>query len=99
MTHVRLSPIFLQVAVKLPPPPPAAMEPPCLPWLQSFDKPCRLLLHTLASGSSGVLAALQMLQRVQAHEGPGQAFPWQAFTAALCAEEPILEGPEGALAV
>uniref|UniRef100_A0A8B9Z834 FA complementation group E n=1 Tax=Buteo japonicus TaxID=224669 RepID=A0A8B9Z834_9AVES len=75
------------------------MEPPCLPWLRSFDKPCRLLLHTLASSSSGVLAALQMLQRVQAHEGPGQAFPWQAFTTALCAEEPTLEGPEGALAV
>ncbi|KFO09202.1 Fanconi anemia group E protein, partial [Balearica regulorum gibbericeps] len=32
-------------------------------------------------------------------EGPGQAFPWQAFAAALCAEEPTLEGPEGALAV
>lgn len=75
------------------------MEPPCLPWLRSFDKPCRLLLHALASGSSGALAALRMLQRVQAHEGPGQAFPWQAFTAALCAEEPTLEGPEGALAV
>ncbi|KAK4809068.1 hypothetical protein QYF61_004004, partial [Mycteria americana] len=79
--------------------PPAGMEPPCLPWLQSFDKPCRLLLHALASGSSGTLAALRMLQRVQAHEEPGQAFPWQAFTAALCAEEPTLEGPEGALAV
>ncbi|KAM6232988.1 Fanconi anemia group E protein isoform 2-T2 [Spheniscus humboldti] len=75
------------------------MEPPCLPWLRSFDKPSRLLLHTLASGSSGVLAALRMLQRVQAHEGPGQAFPWQAFTTALCAEEPTLEGPEGALAI
>ncbi|XP_072700982.1 Fanconi anemia group E protein [Ciconia boyciana] len=75
------------------------MEPPCLPWLQSFAKPCRLLLHALASGSSGTLAALRMLQRVQAHEEPGQAFPWQAFTAALCAEEPTLEGPEGALAV
>ncbi|KGL86865.1 Fanconi anemia group E protein, partial [Charadrius vociferus] len=69
------------------------------PWLQSFDKPCRLLLHVLASGSSGTLAALRMLQRVRVHEGPGQAFPWQAFTAALCAEEPTLEGPEGALAV
>ncbi|KAM9217206.1 Fanconi anemia group E protein isoform 3-T3 [Leptosomus discolor] len=68
------------------------MEPPCLPWLQSFDKPCRLLLHALASGSSGTLAALRMLQRVQ-------AFPWQAFTAALCAEEPTLEGSEGVLAV
>ncbi|KAM6370211.1 Fanconi anemia group E protein isoform 3-T3 [Pluvialis apricaria] len=75
------------------------MEPPSLPWLQSFDKPSRLLLHALASGSSGTLAALRMLQRVQVHEGPGQAFPWQAFTAALCAEEPTLEGPEGALAV
>ncbi|XP_075631903.1 Fanconi anemia group E protein [Balearica regulorum gibbericeps] len=75
------------------------MEPPRLPWLQSFSKPCRLLLYALASGSSGTLAALRMLQRVQAHEGPGQAFPWQAFAAALCAEEPTLEGPEGALAV
>ena len=79
--------------------PTAAMDAPSLPWLRSFDKPCRLLLHTLASGSSGVLAALRMLQRVQAREGPGQAFPWQTFTAALCAEEPTLEGPEGALAV
>ncbi|KAM6044232.1 Fanconi anemia group E protein [Chlamydotis macqueenii] len=75
------------------------MEPPCLPWLQSFDRPCRLLLHALASGSSGTLAALRMLQRVRAHEGPGQGFPWQTFTAALCAREPALEGPEGALAV
>lgn len=81
------------------PPLPAAMDPPCLPWLRSFDKPSRLLLHALASGSSGVLAALRMLQRVQAREGPGQAFPWQAFTTALCAEEPTLEGPEGALAM
>ncbi|KFQ97429.1 Fanconi anemia group E protein, partial [Nipponia nippon] len=69
------------------------------PWLQSFDKPCRLLLHALASGSSGTLAAVLMLQRVQAHEGLGQVFPWQAFTTALCAKEPTLEGPEGALAV
>ncbi|XP_040472411.1 Fanconi anemia group E protein isoform X3 [Falco naumanni] len=76
--------------------PGAAMEP---PWLQSFDKPCRLLLHTLASGSSGTQAALRMLQRGQAHEGAGQAFPWQPFIAALCAEEPTLEGPEGALAL
>uniref|UniRef100_A0A8D0FER9 FA complementation group E n=1 Tax=Strix occidentalis caurina TaxID=311401 RepID=A0A8D0FER9_STROC len=79
--------------------PPAAMEPPCLPWLQSFDKPCRLLLHALASGSSGTLAAFRMLQRAQVSGGPGQAFPWQTFVAALCAEEPTLEGPEGALAV
>ncbi|XP_042656249.1 Fanconi anemia group E protein isoform X2 [Tyto alba] len=74
------------------------MEPRCLPWLQSFDKPCRLLLHALASGSSGTLAALRMLQQGRVHEGPGQAFPWQAFTTALCAKEPTLEGPEGALA-
>ncbi|KAM6399043.1 Fanconi anemia group E protein [Rhynochetos jubatus] len=68
------------------------MEPPGLPWLQSLDKPCRLLLHALASGSSGTLAALRMLQRVQAREGPGQAFPWQTLAAALCAQEPVLEG-------
>ncbi|XP_074019548.1 Fanconi anemia group E protein [Numenius arquata] len=73
------------------------METPCLPWLQSLDKPCRLLLHALASGSSGTLAALRMLQRVPG--GAGQAFSWQTFTTALCAEEPTLEGPEGALAV
>uniref|UniRef100_A0A8C8E4X5 FA complementation group E n=1 Tax=Otus sunia TaxID=257818 RepID=A0A8C8E4X5_9STRI len=75
------------------------MEPPCLPWLRSFDKPCRLLLHALASGSSGTLAAFRMLQRAQLSGGLGQAFPWQTFAAALCAEEPTLEGPEGALAV
>ncbi|XP_069731777.1 Fanconi anemia group E protein isoform X2 [Phaenicophaeus curvirostris] len=69
------------------------------PWLQSFDKPCRLLLHALSSGSSGTLAAFRMLQRVQVHEGLEQAFSWQVFTAALCAEEPMLEGPEGALVV
>ncbi|KAM6295225.1 Fanconi anemia group E protein [Aegotheles albertisi] len=73
------------------------MEPPCLPWLQSLERPCRLLLHALASGSSGTLAALRLLQRLGACEGP--AFPWHSFTAALCAEEPTLEGPEGALAV
>ncbi|XP_053943798.1 Fanconi anemia group E protein isoform X2 [Cuculus canorus] len=76
--------------------PAAAME---SLWLQSFDKPCRLLLHALSSGSSGMLAALRMLQRVQAHEELGQAFSWQTFTAALCAEEPTLEGPQGALAL
>ncbi|KFU96751.1 Fanconi anemia group E protein, partial [Chaetura pelagica] len=63
------------------------------------DRPCRLLLHILASGSSGTLAALRMLQRVPAPGAPGQAFPWQSFTSALCAEEPTLEGPERALAV
>ncbi|KAM6108305.1 LOW QUALITY PROTEIN: Fanconi anemia group E protein [Pterocles gutturalis] len=80
-------------------PPPAVTEPPRLRWLQSLAKPCRLLLHALASGSSGTLAALRMLQRVQPHGGAGQGFPWQTFTAALCAEEPTLEGPEGTLAV
>ncbi|XP_068015967.1 Fanconi anemia group E protein [Melanerpes formicivorus] len=75
------------------------MQAPCLRWLQSLDKPCRLLLHTLASSSCGSLAALRLLQRVQDSEGPGQAFPWQTFTEALCAEEPTLEGLEGTLAV
>uniref|UniRef100_A0A8B9ZJ96 FA complementation group E n=1 Tax=Anas platyrhynchos TaxID=8839 RepID=A0A8B9ZJ96_ANAPL len=70
-----------------------AME---LPWLKLLARPCRLLLHALASGPSGPLAALRVLQRVQAQEGP---FPWQGFTAALCMEEPTLEGPEEALAV
>ncbi|XP_027584270.1 Fanconi anemia group E protein [Pipra filicauda] len=75
------------------------MEPRCPPWLQSFARPCRLLLHALASGPAGALAALRMLQRDQPREGPGQAFPWQALTAALCAEEPVLEEPQGVLAV
>ncbi|XP_050182869.1 Fanconi anemia group E protein isoform X3 [Myiozetetes cayanensis] len=75
------------------------MEPGCPPWLLRFDRPCRLLLHALASGPAGALAALRMLQREQPLEGPGQAFPWQALTAALCAEEPVLEGPQGVLAV
>ncbi|XP_030328962.1 Fanconi anemia group E protein isoform X1 [Strigops habroptila] len=79
------------------PPLPAVMEPRGLPWLQGLDKPSRLLLHALASGSRGTLAALRMLQRVQPGEGPGPVFPWQTFTTALCAEEPVLE--EGALAV
>ncbi|XP_065505518.1 Fanconi anemia group E protein isoform X2 [Caloenas nicobarica] len=78
--------------------PPAAMEPPCLPWLQRLDRPCHLLLHALSS-RSGPLAAVRMLQRAQAPEGPGPAFSWQHLIAALCAEEPTLEGPEGALAV
>ncbi|XP_065554389.1 Fanconi anemia group E protein isoform X2 [Lathamus discolor] len=76
-----------------------AMEPHGLPWLQSLDKPSRLLLHALASSSCGTLAALRMLQRVQPGEEPGPVFPWQTFTTALCAGEPVLDGPEGALAV
>ncbi|XP_075299082.1 Fanconi anemia group E protein isoform X2 [Opisthocomus hoazin] len=79
-------------------PPKAAVDPPCLPWLQHFDQPCRLLLHALASGPSGTLAALRMLQRVQPCGAPGPAFPWPSFAAALCAEEPTLEGPAGAVA-
>ncbi|XP_065710624.1 Fanconi anemia group E protein [Patagioenas fasciata] len=71
------------------------MEP---PWLQRLDRPCRLLLHALSS-RSGPLAALRMLQRARALEGPGPAFSWQLLIAALCAEEPAPEGPEGALAV
>lgn len=73
----------------------AAMEP---PWLQRLDRPCRLLLHVLC-GRSGPLAALRLLQRAQALQGPGPAFSWQRLIAALCAEEPALEGPEQALAV
>ncbi|XP_040391753.1 Fanconi anemia group E protein [Cygnus olor] len=69
-----------------------------LPWLKLLAQPCRLLLHALASGPSGTLAALRVLQRVQTREEP-RGFPWQGFTAALCMEEPTLEGPEEALAV
>ncbi|KAM4645945.1 Fanconi anemia group E protein isoform 2-T3 [Amazona ochrocephala] len=75
------------------------MEPHGLPWLQSLDKPSRLLLHALASSSCGALAALRMLQRVRPGEGPGPVFSWQTFTTALCAREPALDGPEGALAL
>ncbi|XP_031988815.1 Fanconi anemia group E protein isoform X1 [Corvus moneduloides] len=75
------------------------MEPRCPPWLQSCPRPCRLLLHALSSGPAGAMAALRVLQRGQPREGPGQAFPWQALTAAVCAEEPALEGPQDALAV
>ncbi|XP_010722660.1 Fanconi anemia group E protein isoform X3 [Meleagris gallopavo] len=70
-----------------------------LPWLQLLAKPCRLLLHALSSGPAGTLAALRALQRLQAQEGPGHAFPWRSFVGALCAEEPTLDGPDGALAV
>ncbi|XP_072774905.1 Fanconi anemia group E protein isoform X4 [Taeniopygia guttata] len=77
--------------------PTAAMEPRCPPWLQLCPRPCRLLLHALALSGPG--AALRVLQRGQPHQGPGQAFPWQALTAALCAEEPWLEGPKDTLAV
>ncbi|XP_033925844.1 Fanconi anemia group E protein isoform X4 [Melopsittacus undulatus] len=75
------------------------MEPHGPRWLQSLEKRSRLLLHALASGSHGTLAALRMLQRVQPGQEPGPMFPWQSFTAALCAQEPVLDGPEGALAV
>ncbi|XP_066191632.1 Fanconi anemia group E protein [Sylvia atricapilla] len=68
-------------------------------WLQTCPRPCRLLLHALSSGPSGVTAALRLLQRDQPRDSPGQAFPWQALTAALCAEEPSLEGPKDTLAV
>nr|XP_041577221.1 Fanconi anemia group E protein isoform X2 [Taeniopygia guttata]XP_041577222.1 Fanconi anemia group E protein isoform X3 [Taeniopygia guttata] len=77
--------------------PAAAMEPRCPPWLQLCPRPCRLLLHALALSGPG--AALRLLQRGQPHQGPGQAFPWQALTAALCAQEPWLEGPKDTLAV
>lgn len=70
-----------------------------LPWLRLLAKPCRLLLLALSSGPAGTLAALRALQRLQAQEGPGHAFPWRSFVGALCAEEPTLDGPDGALAV
>lgn len=75
------------------------MEPRCPPWLQICPRPCRLLLHALSSGPAGAMAALRVLQRGQPVQGAGQAFPWQALTAALCAEEPSLEGPKDTLAV
>ncbi|XP_048682739.2 Fanconi anemia group E protein isoform X3 [Caretta caretta] len=74
-----------------------AMEAPSAPWLQRFDKPSRLLLHTLTSGPCGALAAFRALQRSRACDEPGQAFHWQIFTETLCAEEPVLRGPERTL--
>ncbi|XP_044872414.1 Fanconi anemia group E protein-like isoform X2 [Mauremys mutica] len=73
------------------------MEAPPAPWLQRFDKPSRLLLHTLTSGPCGALAAFRALQRIRACDAPGQAFHWQIFTETLCAEEPVLRGPERTL--
>uniref|UniRef100_A0A8C3S2H3 Fanconi Anaemia group E protein C-terminal domain-containing protein n=1 Tax=Chelydra serpentina TaxID=8475 RepID=A0A8C3S2H3_CHESE len=73
------------------------MEAPPAPWLQRFDKPSRLLLHTLTSGPRGALAAFRALQRIRACDEPGQAFHWQIFTETLCAEEPVLRGPERTL--
>ncbi|OXB68458.1 hypothetical protein ASZ78_000395, partial [Callipepla squamata] len=69
------------------------------PWLRLLAGPCRLLLHALCSGPAGALAALRALQRVRGREGSGRAFPWRSFVDALCAEEPTLEGSDGALAV
>uniref|UniRef100_A0A8C2U2B8 FA complementation group E n=1 Tax=Coturnix japonica TaxID=93934 RepID=A0A8C2U2B8_COTJA len=74
----------------------ADMEP---PWLQLLAGPCRLLLHALCSGPAGSLAALRALQRLQAQHGAGHAFPWSSFADSLCAEEPTLDGPDGALVV
>uniref|UniRef100_A0A8C5JP94 FA complementation group E n=1 Tax=Junco hyemalis TaxID=40217 RepID=A0A8C5JP94_JUNHY len=79
--------------------PAAAMEPRCPPWLQRCPRPCRLLLLSLCSGPAGAVAALRALQRGRPRHGAGLPFPWPALTAALCAEEPSLEGPEDALAV
>ncbi|KAL9824442.1 Fanconi anemia group E protein isoform 3-T7 [Geothlypis trichas] len=75
------------------------MEPRCPPWLQRCPRPCRLLLLSLCSGPAGAVAALRALQRGRPRDGAGLAFPWPALTAALCAEEPSLEGPEGTLAI
>ncbi|XP_050841232.1 Fanconi anemia group E protein isoform X2 [Serinus canaria] len=92
--RVQLSPVCVTVSGL-----PAAMEPRCQPWLQQCPRPCRLLLHALCSGPAGAMAALRALQRGQPQAGPGRAFPWPALTAALCAEEPSLEGPKDTLAV
>ncbi|XP_074833508.1 Fanconi anemia group E protein isoform X2 [Carettochelys insculpta] len=73
------------------------MEAPPAVWLQRFDKPSRLLLHTLASGPRGALAAFRALQRLQSCDQLGQVFQWQLFTETLCAEEPVLRGPEKTL--
>ncbi|KAM6998184.1 Fanconi anemia group E protein isoform 2-T2 [Passerculus sandwichensis] len=75
------------------------MEPRCPAWLRRCPRPCRLLLLSLRSGPAGAAAALRALQRGRPRHGAGLPFPWPALTAALCAEEPSLEGPEDTLAV
>ncbi|KAM3658803.1 Fanconi anemia group E protein [Ammospiza maritima maritima] len=75
------------------------MERRCPAWLQRCPRPCRLLLLSLCSGPAGAMAALRALQRGRPRPGAGLPFPWPALTAALCAEEPSLEGPEDTLAV
>uniref|UniRef100_A0A8D0H8M2 FA complementation group E n=1 Tax=Sphenodon punctatus TaxID=8508 RepID=A0A8D0H8M2_SPHPU len=69
------------------------------PWLWRFDKPSRLLLHTLMSRPCGTLAALRALQRTQSTGEPGQGFRWEIFSKTLCTQEPVLEGPEKTLAL
>uniref|UniRef100_A0A8C8SHA7 Uncharacterized protein n=1 Tax=Pelusios castaneus TaxID=367368 RepID=A0A8C8SHA7_9SAUR len=73
------------------------MEVPSAPWLQRFDKPSRLLLHTLKSGPCGSLAAFRALQRLRSGHESGQVFHWRIFTETLCAEEPVSQGPERTL--
>ncbi|XP_039551660.1 Fanconi anemia group E protein isoform X3 [Passer montanus] len=75
------------------------MEPRCPAWLQLCPRPCRLLLQALCSGPAGAVAALRALQRGQPRQGPGQPFPWPALAAALCAQEPWLEGTQDTLAL
>ncbi|XP_066481900.1 Fanconi anemia group E protein [Tiliqua scincoides] len=69
-----------------------------VPWLQRFDKSSRLLLCAL-SGPGGALAAFRFLQRSQSMEEPRQGFNWHIFTENLCAQEPVLKGPEKTLAL
>ncbi|XP_019369683.1 PREDICTED: Fanconi anemia group E protein isoform X1 [Gavialis gangeticus] len=78
---------------------PRGMEQPSPPWLRRFDRPSRLLLHTLTSGPSGALAACRALPRVQSRSPPGEAFHWRTFIATLCTEDLVLEGPAEALAL
>ncbi|KAJ6640460.1 hypothetical protein lerEdw1_013715 [Lerista edwardsae] len=76
-----------------------SMDRPSVPWLQRFDKSSRLLLCTLMSGPGGALAAFRSLQRSQSTEESRQGFDWQDFTENLCAQEPVLQGPEKTLAL
>ncbi|XP_030077541.1 Fanconi anemia group E protein isoform X2 [Microcaecilia unicolor] len=66
--------------------------------LGRFDRPSRLLLHVLMSGSWGSLAACKFLRRIRTGQEPGKRpFCWRTFTETLCRKEPTLEGPEKTL--
>lgn len=75
------------------------MDSPSVPWLQRFDKSSHLLLCALKSGPQGALAAFRYLQHSQSMEEPKRGFNWQILLENLCAQEPVLEGPEKTLAL